>query len=435
MPLALYRRHRRDCKAGHPEELRTSEYDEKKKGFRRCECPIFCSGTLAKHFQRKNTAHWEWEPAKDVLRRFESAGTWTSEPALAPPVATPPDPAPSAVPAGRTTIERAMAAYMADFGEYLATNTQRKYRFLLGKLKAFSELRGYINVEQWGPIDVREFRSSWEVGPQTAIKNMSVIKAFFEFCFANEWITRNPASLVKNRRSRDAGDSRNEQKLPFSDAELKRMYEACETKYGKTELKWSREIHHRAVEGQYARYNRKWTGQDLADFISVSVYTGLRISDVTTFNADRMQPSGEILLRTTKAGTHVYTWVPEWLQQRVRSRAEAIGPLIFGEHITNDINVITDVWRRKLNKLWALCGPWKESPTPHRFRHTFARILLQRPGVTVRDVAELLGNSEQMVRKHYAAWIPERQARLTKVLKEAFEERATPKLIQMPDAL
>ncbi len=327
-----------------------------------------------------------------------------------------------------------MASYTADFEEYLATNTQRKYRFLLGKLKAFSDLRGYINVEQWGPIDVREFRSSWGVGPQTAIKNMSVIKAFFEFCFANEWITRNPASLVKNRRSRDAGDSRNEQKLPFSDDELKRMYEACETKYGKTELKWSREIHHRAAEGQYARYNRKWTGQDLADFISVSVYTGLRISDVTTFNADRMQPTGEILLRTTKAGTHVYTWVPEWLQLRIRSRADMVGPLIFGEHTTNDINVITDVWRRKLNKLWALCGPWKESPTPHRFRHTFARILLQRPGVTVRDVAELLGNSEQMVRKHYAAWIPERQARLTKVLKEAFEERATPKVIQMPRA-
>jgi integrase len=54
-------------------------------------------------------------------------------------------------------------------------------------------------------------------------------------------------------------------------------------------------------------------------------------------------------------------------------------------------------------------------PTPHRFRHTFARIILQR-GVSVRDVADLLGNSEQMVRGHYAAWIPERQARLTKIL-------------------
>jgi len=65
-------------------------------------------------------------------------------------------------------------------------------------------------------------------------------------------------------------------------------------------------------------------------------------------------------------------------------------------------------------------------------RHTFARILLQRPGVTVRDVAELLGNSEQMVRKHYAAWIPERQARLTRILQDAFEDRPKPNLIAMP---
>ena len=34
MSLAPYRRHRRDCKAGHTEELRTSEYDERKKGWK-----------------------------------------------------------------------------------------------------------------------------------------------------------------------------------------------------------------------------------------------------------------------------------------------------------------------------------------------------------------------------------------------------------------
>jgi hypothetical protein len=44
--LALYRRHRRDCKAGHAEEAPTSEYDERKKGWKRCECPLFVSGTL-----------------------------------------------------------------------------------------------------------------------------------------------------------------------------------------------------------------------------------------------------------------------------------------------------------------------------------------------------------------------------------------------------
>jgi len=51
------------------------------------------------------------------------------------------------------------------------------------------------------------------------------------------------------------------------------------------------------------------------------------------------------------------------------------------------------------------------------------------PGVTVRDVAELLGNSEQMVRRHYAAWIPERQARLTKVLQEAFDDKPRPRIV------
>jgi integrase len=209
------------------------------------------------------------------------------------------------------------------------------------------------------------------------------------------------------------------------------MYEACETKYGKQTIEWSRDVHHRKAKGEAARYNRKWTGQDLADFISLSVYTGLRISDVATFRADRLQPSGEILVRTTKAGTHVFTWIPQWLQERIKARAEDHGPRIFGEHTTSDINVITDLWRRKLIKLWALCGSWKEKPTPHRFRHTFARIILQR-GVSVRDVADLLGNSEQMVRKHYSAWIPERQARLTKILQEAFEDKPRPGIVAMP---
>jgi hypothetical protein len=59
---------------------------------------------------------------------------------------------------------------------------------------------------------------------------------------------------------------------------------------------------------------------------------------------------------------------------------------------------------------------------------------LERPGVTVRDVAELLGNIEQIVRIHYAAWIPERQERLTAVLKAAFDTKPKPKqnVIAMP---
>ncbi len=84
--------------------------------------------------------------------------------------------------AERLTVDRAIQAFTAEFEEYAAVNTQKKYRLLLQKLRRFSESKGYVLLEQWGPTDVREFRSSWPVSPQTAVKNMSIVKAFFEFC-------------------------------------------------------------------------------------------------------------------------------------------------------------------------------------------------------------------------------------------------------------
>jgi hypothetical protein len=42
--------------------------------------------------------------------------------------------------------------------------------------------------------------------------------------------------------------------------------------------------------------------------------------------------------------------------------------------------------------------------------------------VPVADVADLLGDDEKTVRDHYARWVPERQARLTKILEDAFDD-------------
>ena len=40
--------------------------------------------------------------------------------------------------------------------------------------------------------------------------------------------------------------------------------------------------------------------------------------------------------------------------------------------------------------------------------------------------ADLLGDDEKTVREHYARWVPERQERLTRILKDAFGERPKP---------
>jgi site-specific recombinase XerD len=430
VPLNLYRRHRLDCAAGHPEDSHSGEFEERKKTWKRCGCLIYAAGTLSGKFRRRRTGKSTWEEAKAEASAWEISGRWEGAASLQTVVDSPAQP--SGVP-----IDRAVKAFLAEHVRDSALNTVRKYTLLLEKLKKYSAHKGYVGLRQWTPVDVREFRASWEVAQQTANRDMSVIRSFFEFAVCNEWIDRNPGRLVKNPKGKSAVDGRNEQKLPFTDDELTRMYDVAEKKYGKLEIKWKRSSHGQPAEGIVNSWRYSWTGRDLVDFISVSVYTGLRISDVATFHIDRMNARGEVRIRTTKNGAAVNTWVPVWLQDVIRRRSLEVGPLIFGEHETTEMNVITDVWRRKLKRLWKLCEgtdfTWSSTPTPHRFRHSFARILLERPGVEVRDVAELLGNSEQMVRKHYSAWIPSRQERLTTILQAAFTETPRPGVvIEMP---
>ena len=50
----------------------------------------------------------------------------------------------------------------------------------------------------------------------------------------------------------------------------------------------------------------------------------------------------------------------------------------------------------------------------HRFRHTLATEILARGG-TEQDVADILGISAAVVRKHYAKWSQARQQRITRL--------------------
>jgi len=401
--LNLYRRHRIECEAGRSNDSRSGEFEERKKTWKRCACQIFASGTLAGEFKRRNTEQMDWAAARAVADSWAEAGSWDGTPAA------PPQPIPDAK-HRRVEIAHATKVFLEELKETAARGTQKKYKLMAARLNKFAQARGYVMLDQIEPEDIRAFRSTWPVSPPTAVRRMAELKAFFEYCLSNNWITGNPARAVKNPRTRDAKD-RQQQKLPFTDEEIKKMYEACR-KYGGT-------------------YRHRWHGEDLEDFISLSIYTGLRISDVALFRGDRMLPTGEIRVRTTKAGTHVYTWVPQWLQERIKARIGKHGDYVFGARTSESLDVITESWRRRLNTVWDLCGPWKEKPHPHRLRHTFARILLQKPGVTVRDVAELLGNTEEMVRRAYSAWVPERQARLTRVLQEAFEGKPKPKIVSI----
>src|SRR5437867_5654006 len=106
MPLNLYRRHQGKCEAGHSLDKRTSEFEERKKGWKKCGCYIFASGALGGKYRRKYTGRTDWQEAKIVAAEWEKAGSWDGEVPV--PVIAPEQPSPKP----RITIERATKTFL-----------------------------------------------------------------------------------------------------------------------------------------------------------------------------------------------------------------------------------------------------------------------------------------------------------------------------------
>ena len=73
---------------------------------------------------------------------------------------------------------------------------------------------------------------------------------------------------------------------------------------------------------------------------------------------------------------------------------------------------------RTLARVFTISGV--ERAHAHRFRHTLATDLLAR-GATFEDVADILGNSPAVVRKHYAKWSQARQNRIDNLMQDYHE--------------
>jgi integrase len=254
------------------------------------------------------------------------------------------------------------------------------------------------------------FYASWKDGKKGKAKKLERLKSFVRFCKKRKWLAEDIAEDLEAPPNASALNP----KTPFEDEERERIYAACDTIGPPTNP---------------GPGYRNWGGEDAQDFIFLSVYTGLRISDVALFDTSKWLKGNDVFLRMHKTGKPLYTWIPDWLVTRLRAREKIHGARIFMCGETGNAKQLSDIWRNKRLKLvFQLAGPFEEKPTPHRFRHTFARILLEK-GVPVADVAELIGDTEDVVRRYYAKWIKARQVRLSRILQEAFEDKPQPRIV------
>ena len=412
VPLNLYRRHCAGCAGKHPEESRSGELEERSKKWKRCDCRIYAAGTLAGRFRRRRTGKWEWDAAKAVAAAWESAGRWDGDA----PTHHIQESSPKAI-TQAITVASATNSYLDNRrNRGIAPPTLAKYQTLVKQLLEYCESRGYVALAQLTVPDMDRFYASWKDGKRSKAKKLERLKAFIKFCVKRKWLSENIAEDLEAPE----GSSIPADKLPFTDDEMKRIYSACDQLGGPVPP---------------GPGHRNWSGEDVKDFILLSVYTGLRISDVSTFDIGKRLQGNDVYLRMHKTKKELWTWIPDWLVTRLRERERKYGALIFHDPSTRKSTVMRSMaesWRVKLGKVFKLAGSFESSTHPHRLRYTFVRVLLEK-GVPIADVAELIGDTEEIVRKHYAKWVPERQARLTSILQQAFAEKPRPdNVVEMP---
>jgi site-specific recombinase XerD len=320
---------------------------------------------------------------------------------------------PEAVRPPRPTCRDAIDAYVAKCkNRSIAPNTLAKYRTFANQLSAYCVDRGCVYIDQLTVTDMDRFYASWKDGIRAKAKKLERLKAFVKFCVKREWLAKD----ISDDLQAPQGSSVTVPKSPFTEEELERLYAACNS------------IGPQLKQGPG---HRTWGGEDVKDFIYLAIYTGLRISDVVTFDVTKRLEGNDVFLRMHKTKRPLFTWIPDWLVERLHVRQKRHGALIFAAGVTQNAKQLCDIWRNKrLRKIFELAGPWETPPHPHKFRHTFVRILLEK-GVPVPDIAELIGDSEQILRKHYAAWIPGRQDRLSRILQEAFSGRSKGKIVSI----
>jgi integrase len=333
--------------------------------YRRCKCPIHVYGTLGGQKIRKALDQTSWDAATDQINGWTASGEI------------------GVVKVDAPTIPDAVKKFFEDCeARKLGWEATRKYRHLLeDRFLPWCERKGLNNLRQVSVDLVRQFRQSWRDSAVYATKNLERLRAFFRFCLQAGWIKENPAQAVKAPKVTQTPT------LPFSRSEMKRIIAACD---------------------EYAGNQHR-----IKAFVLAMRYTGLRIGDTIRLSKSQIVDS-KVFVRTAKTGQPVTVPVPpEVINALARIENGTDRYFWTGKNIRSAVSN----WSRYLGRLFELAKV--HDGHSHRFRDTCAVELLLA-GASVEDVATILGNTPQVVSKHYAPWVKERQVRLERLVRNSW---------------
>lgn len=284
-----------------------------------------------------------------------------------------------AVPHPSLTFQEASATFLKKLmAENRTSDTIRKYHLLFSQLSPIGKSLTDFTFDA-----LLKFQAEWTESPVTRNKKLDRLKAFFRFAHDAGWISKNPARLL------DPASVRQEIVTPFSPEEQQIILGKPQTR-------------------------------QLRCFVRILYYSALRISDTCMLRPQDFD--GSRIRRANQKRGQVFIPIPPDLKAEL-DKLPLNGGYYFLQGQSEKHYTQSDAWRTILN------GVFKESVPgfhAHRFRHT-AAVNWLASGLTMEEVAALLGNSVKVVEKHYASFCPSRQ----EVLQKKLERTWKPKLVRV----
>jgi site-specific recombinase XerD len=284
--------------------------------------------------------------------------------------------------------------------------TFRKYRSSLKLLSFFCDERGISLVADIDSDSLEDFRATRKIGQVTWKVERQTLITFFAYCVKRKWITTNPAKELDPPRNLKPNEE-----VPYTPKEEAQNLAACEQIGG----------------GKYNRSGAKYEQLRARGMILVLRHTALRISDVATLRKDAVSWDAEkstwrMFLHTQKTGDPVFLPIPEELKLILDALPLPRGaakdcPYYFWNGQTSR-RAVVGIAERTLAAVFKKSGVKKAHA--HRYRHTLATSLLGR-GASFQEVADILGNTAEVVRKHYGKWSKGRQDNIDRLMMAHFE--------------
>jgi site-specific recombinase XerD len=365
--LTLWRRHLASCPDREQGRYPESKPHSRKRG---CSCPIWCDGVVGGRRIRKSL------DTCDLARAGRKLATLEEE-------LQRPGSAPAAI---VKSVGAAGELFLSQ--REVEPSSLKKYRRVMGRLSSFAGSKSISSVEGFTLADLDQYKLSRELCALSWQKELQLLRTFFAFCIDRDWTKANPAKKMKM-----PANPKPKPRAPYSQAEVIAILAATES-FGRH---------------SYERLRAR-------AMVELLRFYGLRVSDVATLRKDRIK-NNYIFLQALKNGVAI--WLP--LYPEVQAALERL-PLPQGAgadcewffwtgqgardgHIKTVVHTLKAVFK----------ASGVEHAHAHRFRHTLATKILVEGG-SIEDAANILGDSPEIIRKHYLKWSPEYQRRTVEIM-------------------